>query len=261
MIALLDRVDALMYRGERVAVAIMLSVMGTVVFLDVVYRVTATGESKLVPNALEAALGNHAAPLWMTLVFGVVGVFAFRTRGDSAPVPKGAAVGLGVGVALEAYVAVFPNGLPSPQTIALGLTLWLGMAGACLAAYQRRHLALDVGSKLWPPAVAPKMAAIGHFVTAALCLLIVVLGIRSIFGFDRGGVDVPGHFDNWNSGGGKMTGTVIPVWAAAASIPVGCAVLCFRFTLQAFKVWTGQEALAGDDTLKQLGIEDAAGGQ
>ena len=248
-----------MYRGERAAVAVMLMVMGSVVFLDVVYRVTATGESRLVPDALEAVLTNHAAPVWMALVFGVVGVFAFRTRGDSGAGAKGALTGVAVGVALEAYIALFPNGLPSPQTIALALTLWLGMAGACLAAYQRRHLALDVGSKLWPPSVAPKVAAVGHMVTAGLCLLLVILGIRSIFGFERAGIDIPGHIDNWTMGGGKMTGTVIPLWAAAASIPVGCAVLCFRFTLQAIKVWSGEEKLPGDDTLKQLGIDDAAG--
>ena len=261
MIALLDRFDALLYRGERAAVAVMLVLMGTVVFLDVVYRVTATGESKLVPDALEASLGNHAAPLWMAIVFAIVGVFAFRTRGDTGAIPKGAATGVAVGVALEAYVAAFPNGLPSPQTIALALTLWLGMAGACLAAYQRRHLALDVGSKLWPPSVAPKVAAVGHLVTAALCFLLLILGIRSIFGFERAGVDIPGHLDNWRMGGGKMTGTIIPLWVAAASIPVGSAVLAFRFTLQAVKVWTGIEVLGGDDTLKQLGIEDAVGGE
>ena len=261
MIALLDRFDAVLYRGERAAVAVMLLMMGSVVFLDVVYRVTATGESKLVPDALEAVLGGHAAPVWMGVVFAVVGIFAFKTREDGGPVVKGVATGVVVAVALEAYIAAFPNGLPSPQTIALALTLWLGMSGACLAAYQRRHLALDVGSKLWPPSVAPKVAAVGHMVTAALCLLLFILGVRSIFGFERAGVDIPGHLDNWRMGGGKMTGTIIPLWVAAASIPVGSAILAFRFTLQAVKVWTGIEVLGGDDTLKQLGIEDAAGAE
>lgn len=250
----------MLYRGERAAVAVILSLMGTVVFLDVVYRVTATGSSKLVPNALETALGAHAAPLWMALVFGMISVFAFRTRGESGEIGKGIAVGAAVGLALEAYVWIFPNGLPSPQTIALALTLWLGMLGAGLAAYQRRHLALDVGSKLWPAAIAPKVSAVGHGVTAALCLLLMVLGLRSVFGFQRDGIDIPGHVDNWNSGGGLMTGTSLPVWLAVASIPVGSAVLAFRFGLQALKVWTGAEALPGDDTLKQLGIEESVDG-
>jgi hypothetical protein len=43
-----------------------------------------------------------------------------------------------------------------------------------------------------------------------------------------------------------------------ASIPVGSAVLAFRFALQGLKVWTGAESLGGDDTLRQLGIEDSA---
>lgn len=272
MIPLLDRVDATLYRLERGAVAAMLAVMGAVVFMDVVYRVTATADSKLVPDVLEAALGTWAMPMWMGLVSGAVAYFAFRTRDDSAAVPR--AMGLGVAAAggLFLYGKLFPSGLVWSQTLALSLTLWMGMAGASLAAYQRRHLALDVGSKLWPPSVAPKVAAIGHVVTAAFCALVVVLGVRSIFGYTSGADHVPGHLDTWldsDRASGNMITPVdlpglppidIPKWLVMASIPFGMAVLAFRFGLQGLKVWMGVEATGGDDTLRQLGIEEEAGG-
>lgn len=259
MLETLDRVDGWIYRMERRAVAAMLGVMGFVVFLDVVYRVSATRDSPLVPDALESALGSAAVPVWGGLVLAVLGVLAFRTRGDAAAAPKGLAVGAASGVLLFAYITLLPNGLVWSQTLALSLTLWMGMTGACIAAYQRRHLALDVGSKLWPPSVAPKVSAVGHFVTAAFCALVVVLGLMSVFGTGSGESRIPGHLDSWidsDFAGGTMTGTVIPKWLVMSSIPVGMVILAFRFTLQGVKVWTGREELGGDDTLRQLGLEE-----
>ncbi len=259
MIDTLDRVDGWIYRFERWAVAAMLAVMGSVVFLDVVYRVSATTDSPLVPDSLEASLGSAAAPVWGGLIFAVLGVLAFRTRGSEGAAPKGLAVGAAFGVLLFAYIKLLPNGIVWSQTLALSLTLWMGMTGACIAAYQRRHLALDVGSKLWPPSLAPKVSALGHFVTAAFCLLVVVLGILSVFGSGSGEARIPGHLDSWvdsEFASGTMTGTFIPKWVVMLSIPVGMLLLSFRFALQGIKVWTGREALGGDDTLRQLGLEE-----
>jgi len=272
LIAALDRLDSTLYRAERAAAAAILAVMGAVVFLDVVYRVTATTDSKLVPDALEAALGAAAMPVWMGLVSAGLAVLALRTRDDAAALPRGLGAGAATGVLLLAYGKLLPNGLIWSQTLALSLTLWMGMTGASLAAYQRRHLALDVGSKLWPPSVAPKVAAIGHAVTAAFCALVVVLGTRSILGYEQGGDHIPGHLDTWTQSdhaSGNMVTPVeipglpsinIPKWMVMASIPVGMCILAFRFALQGLKVWTGAESQGGDDTLRQLGIEEEAGG-
>lgn len=259
MIEKLERFDALVYEIEKRVVATMLAVMGLVVFLDVVYRVTATAESPIVPDALEAALGPAAVPVWAVVVNGVVAGLAFRTRGDTGSAWKGAAVGLASGLGLYAYITLFPSGMIWSQTLALSLTLWMGMAGASLAAYQRRHLALDVGSKVWPAALAPKVAALGHGATAAFCVLVAVLGWRSIFGVGEGEAHIQGHFDTWvgsEFAAGTMTGTVIPKWMVMFSIPFGSAVLAFRFALEGVRVWLGREALGGDDTLHQLGLDE-----
>lgn len=241
MIALLQKMDDAVFRAERTVVAVMLAVMGTVVLLDVFHRVS---------TRVDSALAN---PLFTGVIVGILGVFAMRTRGDSSPlgVAKGLGIGLAFGVAQAAFVVLVPNGLVWSQTLALALTLWLGFVGASLAAHERRHLALDIGSKLWPPSVAAKIAAVGHFVTAAFCLLILYLGYRSTIQ----------HIELWQAtdhAGGTLSGTAIPKWFAALAIPYGSLLLAFRFGLEGVRTWTGDLPLAGDDTLKQLGIDEAA---
>jgi len=246
VISALDRLDAAIVRAERFAVAGMLSVMGLVVFLDVFHRVSTRNESLLANPAFVAVAGS------------VVAVLGFRTRGADNAAAKGVGVGVGLAAAQFAFVRLVPNGLVWSQTLALGLTLWLGTMGASLAAHSRRHLALDIGSKLWPPSIAPKVAALGHVLTALFCVGILFLASRSLFGYSIDGSHVPGHIDVWRSSdgaAGTLSGTGIPKWAAFLSIPYGMTVLAFRFGLEAAKTWTGLVAVGGDDTLHQLGIE------
>jgi TRAP-type C4-dicarboxylate transport system permease small subunit len=232
--------DEALFRVERMVVAAMLGSMGLVVFLDVLHRVSTRGGSLL------------ANPLVTGGVTALLGVFAMRTRGDSSGtgVAKGLGIGVGFAAAQVGFVQLVPNGLVWSQTLALALTLWLGLIGASLAAHDHRHLALDVGSKLWPPHIAPKVAALGHIVTAAFCVLVLVLGYRS----------TSQHIDLWEQtahAGGTLSGTAIPKWFAAAAIPYGMLALSFRFTLEAIRTWTGDLPIGGDDTLRQLGIEEA----
>ncbi len=239
MIPLLLRFDALLFRAERGVVAVMLAGMGSFVFLDVFHRVSTRTESLL------------ANPLFTGAVAAVLGVFAMRTRGDTsgAGVGKGVAVGVGFAVCQFGFVRLVPNGLVWSQTFALALTLWLGLIGASLAAHDGRHLALDVAAKLWPPALAPKVVALGHLVTAGFCVLVLVLGYRSTIQ----------HIDLWQQtehAGGTLSGTSIPKWFAAMAIPYGMLALAFRFTLEAVRTWRGEIEIGGDDTLKQLGIQE-----
>lgn len=246
MIAALDRIDTAIVRGERVVVSGMLGVMGLLVFLDVVHRVSTRGGSLL------------AQPAFVAVASAVVAVLAFRTRGAPNAAVKGIVVGTALAAAQFAFVRLLPNGLVWSQTLALALTLWLGTMGASLAAHERRHLALDIGSKLWPPSIAPKVAALGHVLTALFCLGILALSMRSLFGYSIDGSHVPGHLDVWresDGAAGTLSGTGIPKWAAFLSIPYGMIVLAFRFCLEAAKTWMGMVELGGDDTLHQLGIE------
>jgi TRAP-type C4-dicarboxylate transport system permease small subunit len=227
--------DDALYRVEKVVVAVALALMGVVVFLDVVHRVSSR-EGSLLAN-----------PVVMGIAACLLASAAFHTRGASMPVPKGVATGVGLIVAQHAFVWAMPNGLVWSQTFALALTLWLGTIGASLAAHDRRHLAMDVGSKLWPPAIAGKVAAVGHVVTALFAVLVLYLA----------GLSTYDHFHLWYTNdfaSGNLPGTAIPKWFAALAIPYGMVVIAFRFLLDAVRAWTGQLE-EDDDPLHQLGIE------
>lgn len=242
---LLDRLDVVILRGEKVAVAAVLAVMGGVVFLDVVNRTVA-----------DLGTGGRVGLVAGGAVLGALGALS---RKPAASPALGAAVGAAAGVAGAVMPVLFVNGLVWSQPLALALTLWLGTIGASIAAYERRHLALDIGSKLWPAWLAPKIAALGHLVTAGFCLVLLWLASRSLFGYDLDGQPVQGHLEVWTASegtAGNLSGTAIPKWVAVAAIPYGMVMLTFRFTLEAVKTWLGQIATGGDDTLHQLGIKD-----
>jgi len=225
--------DEGLFRVERWLVAAILVVMGLVVFLDVVHRVS-TRQGSLLAN-----------PLLVGVAFSVLGALALRTRGRS-PV-GGIAVGLGAALFQQALIRLFPNGFIWSQALALALTLWLGLLGASLAAHDRRHLALDVGSKLWPARLAPKAVAVGHVLTAAFCAAVVWYSGESVLD----------HLGTWSESGhqaGTLAGTAIPKWFAAAAVPYGMAALTFRFLDEAVRTWRGEIQVGGDDTLHQLGI-------
>lgn len=237
----LDAVDAAIYRAEKLAVASMLLLMGFIVAADVVHRSSAPGD--LFGNPVAVGVGAV-----------VLSVLAFRTRDDAAWLPKGVGLGLAVTVLHQGFLAAFPNGLLWSQTLALALTLWLGTMGASLASYERRHLAMDVGTKVWPASWQPKVVAVGHLVTALFALLLVYLGGRSVLS----------HWDLWSQtdgAAGNLSGLPIPKWFPSAAIPYGMGMVAFRFGRDAVKAWRGELALDEDETLHMLGIkDDAAGG-
>jgi TRAP-type C4-dicarboxylate transport system permease small subunit len=229
-------VDDVIYRVERAVVAGMLVLMGLVVFLDVIHRVSTRSGSPL------------ASPLVVASAATVVAAMALRTREVPMALPKGAAVGVAVAAFQFGFIRLVPNGLVWSQTLALALTLWLGTIGASLAAHDRRHLALDVGSKLWSKAMAPRAAALGHLITALFCLLLLWLSVRS----------VSQHIELWTAtegSAGTLSGTSIPRWTAYLAIPYGTAVLAFRFLLESWRTWRGDFEIGGDDTLHMLGID------
>jgi TRAP-type C4-dicarboxylate transport system permease small subunit len=240
---LLDRIDAAIYRGEQLLVAAMLALMGLVVFLDVVHRVSADSDSLL------------ASPLVVGGSCAVISMLALRTRSSPRWLPHGLGAGLGLALAQQLFVRLLPNGLVWSQTLALGFTLWLGLVGASLAARERRHLAIDIGSKLWPAAWAGKIAAVGHLLTAGFCLGMVWLGWRSL----------SAHYGTWAESDGAagifpvkvdLFGLELPIikWLVFASVPYGMGVLAFRFLLDAARAWTNTMPVIADETLHQLGI-------
>lgn len=250
---LLTRLDDGLYRIERAIVGWMLALMGIVVFLSVSHR---AGLGLLTPQSApgfflavaEADDWPMVGPVLFGVVMSLLAAAALSTRGERiTPAPL---IGGGLTLLLVGFVQFFPNGLIEAQPLALALLLWLGLMGATLAAHDRRHLALDIGSKIWPPALAPKIAAVGHVLTAFFCVVILYLGWRSL----------THHYGLWSDseGAAGLISAVrwLPKWAATLAIPYGMAVLAFRFLLDAARAWSGLVVDAGDDTLRQLGIDE-----
>ena len=249
------KLDEAIFRLEKSLVAIMLMAMGVVMFLAVAHR---AGIAMTNPqDAPEFFLSMASAESWPTVAPGLVAILASGVAvvawGSRKGTDTSTAIRNGVitGVVLTGlewlFVTFLPSGLVWAQSFALSLLLWLSMLGASLAAHDRRHLALDIGSKLWPESLRPKVAALGHVVSAIFCLVLLFLAISS----------VGSHLSAWldsEGAAGVLSGTRIPKWFAAAAIPYGTIALAFRFLLDAYRTLTNTMPEDGDETLHQLGI-------
>lgn len=233
--ALLERV----YRIERVFVAGATTAMGVLVFLDVVHRFI-TRERSWTANGM------------MTLAALVVVALALRTRNREAALPgvllRAAAVVVALAVLRLGFVTLMPNGLVWSQTLGLVLMLWIAVVGASMATHEHRHLALDLGSKIWPKAWLPKVQALGNLVTAFFCATIGLLSV----------VSLRSHFGDWSDtdgAGGTFAALALPKWIAYAILPVGFLVMCVRFLVQAAASFHG--AVEEDDAMHMLGLDKA----
>jgi TRAP-type C4-dicarboxylate transport system permease small subunit len=243
------QLDSALFRLEKKLVALILGAMGVVMFLSVSHR---AGIAMTNPQDAPAWISQESwpklAPFLVAGIFSVVSILACSTRKSPKAVQMGLAIGCGLTLAEWLFVTFVPNGLIWAQSFALSLLLWLSLLGASLAAHDRRHLALDIGSKLWPESWRGKVAAVGHALSAVFCLGILVLAVRS----------VEDHLGMWvdsDRAAGVLSGTRIPKWFAAAAIPYGGIVLAFRFFLDAYRSWTNTMPDDGDETLHQLGIQ------
>ncbi len=234
--------SARVYAIEQRFVALAIGVMGVIVFLDVLHRVTAR----------DLSWGWRG--VWAVVAgFAVYGALRLRGRAPGAATVGVTVVSVGVGYgAIRLFHVLVPNGLVWSQTLGLVLMLWVGVIGASMAARERRHLALDLGSKLWPQRLLPKVQGVGNVVTGFFCLALGVLAV----------VSVRDHLRDWNDtdgAGGVFPALPIPKWVAFAGVPVGFGVMAVRFFAQAVESFRGK--VEEDDAMAMLGLKDDAAGE
>lgn len=244
--------DDRLYRIERGLTVASTGVMGAVVFLDVIHRMASrqrglvmrfVGEDKAWANPLGTGIG---------LVVGLLVVFAaLRTRGEDASGKTWArAAGITAAIygGLQLMLWVMPNGLVWSQTFGLVLMLVVGLFGASMAAKDHRHLALDLGSKLWPKALLPIMQGIGNVVTGLFCMVFAGLAV----------VSLRDHFSDWNTdhAAGLFVALPIPKWAAFLPIPLAFFIMGVRFLVLARESFAGK--VEDDDPMHMLGIDAPA---
>jgi len=229
--------------------AACLAVMGTGVFLDVVHRVASRERglmTRLFGEAPWVAPMGTALGLAVTLLL-VTAALRARGRPAGARTWGESAVITGIIYALlRAFLVLVPNGLVWSQTLGLVLMLWVGCIGASMAAAERRHLALDLGSRLWPKKVLPYVQGVGHALTGLFCIVLTglsVVSLRSHFG----------DYADTDGAGGTFVALPIPKWLAFTAIPLGFTLMAIRFLAQAVESWRGH--VEEEDALQMLGLK------
>ncbi len=235
---LLRSLDRAVYRGERVAAASLFLLMSLVMFASVLHRVFSRPEGKLSGALLGLLekLGVQADPatihgpvsLGLNLFLAwMLCALALRTaeRAQRFSVPQALLYGAGVAAALAGLVklllVVAPNGLVWAPVISLTCMLWVGFLGASMATYEKRHLALEMGEKLWRGRALTVARALAWFTAAAVSLFLLVLSFLSI----------SEHYAGWtvNHLSGNLLPTSIPKWVVFLIFPYTFIVMSLRF--------------------------------
>jgi TRAP-type C4-dicarboxylate transport system permease small subunit len=207
------RLDEVIARGERVACALMFLAMGLMVFASVIPEV----------------FGRRQKWSDVVVLFGVVliGVYT-RTIKDGEQRPK-LPIALGVAAAVTAalagavwlYVREYPGGFIWAQKIAMVLMIWVAMVGASIATYDRSHLALEMGEKLWPEKILKYVKTLAHGVTTGFCVIAFIVSVQLVLTQQEEGDPISPAVE-W-----------MPNWVAFLVMPYAFAMMGIRFLAQA----------------------------
>lgn len=241
--ATLRRLDRGLYILEcAIAWLASLGIVG-LMFVSVIHRIFERREGRL-STLLLWGLGKAGIAADPALIHGPVStalnlglglllcLLAVRTtRGRAASTwARDLALAAGLTAALAgavfAVLSLLPDGLPWAVKGSLTLVILMGFLGASMATYEGRHLTVEVGEKIWPAALAPKVRRLAGLVTAAFCLLIAFLALLSVRGYYVQWVEHP------------LTALLddsleVPKWAALAVIPHAFLMIGLRFLGQA----------------------------
>jgi TRAP-type C4-dicarboxylate transport system permease small subunit len=216
---LIRRIDHVWYRVETYLCGGMFLFMALLVFGSVVQGAFVTRRE------------------WsdVVLLFAVC-LLAARTRavkpGEKTPswlrVVIHAALATGAIVALVfGAVDVLEGRSVEIQKLSLVMMIWVAMIGASMATYERSHLALEMGEKLWPAKVLHIIKALAHGVTSAFCLAGFLWSVKLIEDQQKLGQTIIGV--EW-----------LEKWQAFLVVPYAFGAMAVRFFAQATTVATGK---------------------
>lgn len=112
----------------------------------------------------------------------------------------------------------FDTGLEWADVTVRHMVLWVGLLGASIAAKEKRHLSIDIASRLIPAKWFHIVEALLSLVTAAVCGLLLWASVLFVK-----------FLQEW--GTGSLEGT--PAVIAGLALPVGFAGVAVRFFLRA----------------------------
>lgn len=212
------RLDALWHRGEMWLCGTMFLIMGLLVFAQV----------------LTASFGTRRELIDLVVLFALAYI-GTRTRelkgnerrlGHPASLAWAGVITAAIAAALFAYTEYGPRSLVWAQKVSLVAMLWVSLLGASLATYERAHLALELGEKLWPRKVLHIVNAGAHAMTSAFCLLLLWLSMNMLMGPVVQGQNIEPL-------------TWLPKWTAIIVMPYAFAAMAVRLAAQTVTLVTG----------------------
>jgi len=213
--------DAAWYRVEQYACGIMFLIMCLAVFFAAV-------SGKFV-----------ARQYWsdVLILFGLV-YLGTRTRvikeGETKPSQaRSLVVSLLLTAAVVFWVRWFtyqyPSGVPNIDKIATVMMLWVSLLGASLATYERAHLSLEMGEKLWPARMLHLVKAFAHAVTSAFCIALLVLSWHVLMRAKE--LETVVEPVQW-----------LPVWFAMLILPYLFIIMTVRLLAQSYTLATKKDS-------------------
>ncbi len=249
MARLLRQIDEQLCRGEKLVAGSLFLLMSFVMLAAVVADIFSRAEGRLSLIAIHLVnlfgagvdvhshVWHHDLSPYLNVVVTFLLVYAgLRTMVREPQLTRPQAAGravvitgvLSVGILL--LEKIFPNGVVWGADVALACMLWVGFLGASIATQQKRHLALEMGEKIWPKAIARYVRALAMLATAGMCVFLLYLSWISLR--DHYGV----WHKEWAAGNPVPTGerlsganTKIPVWLVFAIFPYTFIVMGLRF--------------------------------
>ena len=206
------RLDHWWYLGERWLCGLMFLSMALLVFGSVVSE----------------AFGTRREWTDVVILFFVCFLGA-RTRAVKDG-EKAWSYGMSLGVAVAATGVVIGGVLLTThlleghsimiQKLALVMMIWVALLGASMATYERSHLSLEMGEKIWPEKILHVVKALGHGVTSAFCIGALLLSIDLVASQRHLGVKI--EDTPWLS-----------LWQAFLVVPYAFGAMAVRFLAQA----------------------------
>jgi TRAP-type C4-dicarboxylate transport system permease small subunit len=235
---LLRKADAALYRAERLLAGALFLFMSFIMFASVTHRVFSREEGRLavLVGDLLAGLGvtldqatlHGPVSAGLSFVLGLLFSYAaLRTMKRDEPISAGKALGyalvitaVGAGV-IQFLLWALPNGLVWGPVMALASMLWVSFLGASIATYEKRHLALEMGEKIWPEKMMPAVRSLGMLATALFVGFLLALAF----------VSIADHHAGWvvNHLAGNLLPTEVPKWVVFLIIPYTFGIMTLRF--------------------------------
>jgi TRAP-type C4-dicarboxylate transport system permease small subunit len=218
---LIRRIDAAWFRVEQAVCGGMFLAMAIMAFLSVA----------------KTTFGNRYDDWYIPVAAFGIALLGVRTRAVKdgerrLSWPIGVAIAAAIAgalfLALKLYIEWDVDSVRI-QKLTLVMMIWVALLGASMATYDRSHLALEMGEKLWPRSLLRYVKAIAHGVTSGFCVLCLLVSIHLVQSQADQGLKIEAN--RW-----------LETWQAFLVMPYTFAAMAVRFAAQAVTTVTGTEA-------------------